>query len=173
MFDIVSLYERNRQWRILYLKAEFQNLSMKNWCFQIVVLEKTLESPLDYKEITSVNPKGNNSEYSLGGLMLKLQYFAHVMWRVYSLEKSLMLEKIESKRRGWQRMKWLDSITDSMDMNLSKLKREWRTETWGAVVHGVAKSQTRLNNGTTTNKAEWTFENDPFVGMSFIIGLGF
>ena len=85
-------------------KAEFQNLSMKNWCFQIVVLEKTLKSPLDCKEIKSVNPKGNNPEYSLGGLMLKLQYFAHVTQRVYSLEKTLMLEKIESKRsRGSRR----------------------------------------------------------------------
>ena len=76
----------------------------KNWCFQIVVLEKTLKSPLDCKEIKSVNPKGNNPEYSLGGLMLKLQYFAHVTQRVYSLEKTLMLEKIESKRsRGSRR----------------------------------------------------------------------
>ena len=89
----------------------------KNWCLWTVVLEKTLESPLDCKEIQPVNPKG-----SLEGLMLKLklQYFGHLMWRADSLEKTLMLEKIEGKRRGWQRMRWLNGITDSMDMNLSK-----------------------------------------------------
>jgi len=122
-----------------------------------MALEKTLESPLDCKEIKSVNPKGNNPEYSLGGLMLKHQCFAHMIQRVYSLEKTLTLEKIESKRRrGWQRVKWLDSITDSMDMNLSKL---WEIvedrEARRAVAHGVAMSQTRLNNGTTTNRAEY------------------
>ena len=86
-----------------------------------MVLGKTLESPLDCKEIQPVNPKGN--EYSLEGLMLnlKLQYFGHLMQRADSLEKTLMLGKIEGKRRkGQQRMRWLDSITDSMDMNLSK-----------------------------------------------------
>ena len=112
---------------------------------------------MDCKEIKSVNPKGNNLEYSLGGLMLKHQCFAHMIQRVYSMEKTLTLEKIESKRRrGRQRMRRLDSITDSMDMNLSKLwgiveDREARR----AVAHGVAMSQTRLNNGTTTNRAEY------------------
>jgi len=79
-----------------------------------VVLEKTLESSLDFKEIKLVNPKGNNPEYSLEGLMLKLQYFGHLMGRDDSLEKTLMLGKTGGKRRrGRQRMRWLDSTTDS------------------------------------------------------------
>jgi len=84
-----------------------------------VVLEKTLQSPLDCKEVKAVNPK----EYALQGLILKLklQYFGHLMQRANSLEKTLMLEKFEVKRkRGWQRMRWLHSMTNSMDMNLSK-----------------------------------------------------
>ena len=86
-----------------------------------MVLEKSLESPLDCKEIKPVNPKGNNPEYSLEGLMLKLQYFGHLMQRANSLGKTVMLGKIEDRRRkGRQRMSWLDAITDSMDVSLSK-----------------------------------------------------
>ena len=87
------------------------------------MLEKTLESPLDNKEIKPVNPKGNHPEYSSEGLMLKLklQYFGHLMQRANSLKKTLMLGKTEGRRRGRQRMRWLDGITDSKDMSLSKL----------------------------------------------------
>ena len=96
----------------------------KNWCFWTVVLEKTLESPSDCKEIQPVHPKRNQSWVFIGRMMLKLkfQYFGHLMWRVDSLEKTLMVGKTEGKRRrGRQRMRCLDGITDSMDMSLSGL----------------------------------------------------
>jgi len=112
----------------------------KKWCFWTVVLEKTLESPLDCKEIKPVNPKGNQSEYSLEGLMLKLklQYFGHLMRRTDSLEKTLTLGKIEGRRRrGQQRMKWLNGLTNSMDMGFSKLGEMVKDrEVWHAAVHG-------------------------------------
>ena len=102
-----------------------EDWARKNWCFWTVVLEKTLESPLDCKEIKPVNPKQINPEYSLEGLMLKLklQYFGNLMRKADSLEKTVMLGKIEGRRRrGWQRTRRLDSITDSMDLSVNGLQ---------------------------------------------------
>ena len=149
-----------------------ESWALKNWYFWTVMLVKTLESPLDCKKIQLVYPKEMSSEYSLERMMLKLklQYFGHLMWRTDSFEKTLILGKIEGgRRKGWQRMRWLDGITNSMHISLSKPWSWWWTGKPG-VLQSMGPKRVKRDWATELN---WTvsllMEDIQKILLSFIL----
>ena len=152
-----SIYIGDRAFKQVTKKAEHLRIdAFELWCWRRLLRVPWTARRSNQSILREINP-----EYSLEGLMLKLQYFGHLMQRTDSLEKTLMLGKIEGRRtRGWQRMRWLVSITDSMNMSLSKLwEMVKHRETWRAAVRGVMKNWTRLSDWTTKDRVrsyEWT-----------------
>ena len=150
-----------------------ESWALKGWCFWTVLLEKTLESPLDCKEIQPSILKEISPEYVLQWLMLKLkvQYFGYLMWRTDSFGRTPMLGKIENGRgRGWYRMRWLDDITDLMDMGLDNLQElVIDREAWCAAVHGVTKRWTQLSDWTELNwrlNQKWPISYHDILSLS-------
>ena len=145
----------------------------KNWCFWTVVLEKALESPLDWKEIKPVNPKENQAWIFTGGTDAEAE--TPILWppdtKSWLIGKTLMLGKIEG-RRGWLRMRWLDGITDSVDMSLNKLWEIMKDrEAWRAAGHGVTRSQTPLIDWRTSLKNKRFYSSCPKLPLLlFLLG---